>query len=152
MLNANRSLCFGGWSPPEAYGSHCVYVCVCEWVCHSTRYCSHFLRNRWTLRTEMCNASLTQCYLEIELVNFGLETLLSSYGVICSPWRLLPAVQSPAKSKSLTTGLLINMTVQSVQQIRRRLEWNPENETAIATQLKLPSSAYHGPCAIEGVA
>ena len=30
--------------------------------------------------------------------------------------------------------LLFNMTVRSVQQIRRRPEWNPENETAKATQ------------------
>ena len=81
----------------------CVCVCVSEWVCHSVRYCSHFLCNRWTLRAEMCNASLMQCYLEIELVNFGLETLLS---MICSPWRLFPAVQSPAKDKSLITGCL----------------------------------------------
>ena len=33
--------------------------------------------------------------------------------------------------------LLINMTVESVQQIRRRPEWNPEKETAKATQPKL---------------
>ena len=32
--------------------------------------------------------------------------------------------------------LLINMTVQSVQQIRQRPKWNPENETAKATQPK----------------
>ena len=60
----------------------------------------------------MCNASLTQCYLEIELANFGLETLLSSYGVTDfvltsrGGLALLPAVQSPAKNKSLTAGCL----------------------------------------------
>ena len=46
---------------------------------------------------------LTQYYLEMRLVNFGLVALLSSYmyGMICSPrWRL-PAIQSPAKT---TTG------------------------------------------------
>ena len=91
------------WAKPtEAYGSRrrvCVCVCVC--VCHSAKYCLHFLCHRWTLRTEMC---LTQCYLEIEF--WIRDFLLSSYGVICSPWRLLPAVQSPAKNKSLTTGCL----------------------------------------------
>ena len=90
------------WAEPA--GGIWQSSCVC--VCHSARYCSHFLHHRWKLRTEMCNASLTQCYLEIELMNFGLETLLLSYGMICSPWQLLPAVQSPAKNKSLTTGWL----------------------------------------------
>ena len=47
----------------------------------------------------MCNVSLTQCCLEIELVNFGSETLLSSYGVICSPWRLFFTIRSPSTSK-----------------------------------------------------
>ena len=92
------------WAEPSR--RHTVVVVCVAVMCHSTRYCLHFLHNCWILRTEMCNASLTQCYLEIELVNFGLETSLSSYGVICSPWRLLPAVQSPAKNKSLTTGCL----------------------------------------------
>ena len=68
--------------------------------------CSHFLRDCWKLRPRTCNASLTQYYLEIKLVNFGSVALLSSYGVICSPRRLLPAIQSPAKNKSLTTGCL----------------------------------------------
>ena len=45
----------------------------------------------------------------MELVNFGLLALLSSYGVICSPRRLLPAIQSP---QILHSSLLINMTVQ----------------------------------------
>ena len=52
--------------------------------------------------------------------------------------------------------LLVNITVQSVQQIRRRPEWNPENETAKATQLvgastpvNTDDSRQH---AIEGVA
>ena len=45
------------------------------------------------------------------------------------------------------------MTVESVQQIRRQPEWNPENKTAKATQPKfLPTSAYHVPHAIEGAA
>ena len=134
-------LCLSGRSPPEAYGS-LVCVCVCVWVCHSARYCSHFLRHRWTLRTEICNASLTQCYLEIELVNFGLEALLLSYGVICSPWRLLPAVQSPAKNKSVTTGCLSTWQFNLYNKSDGDQSEIQENETAKATQ---PTSAYHGP-------
>ena len=86
----------------ETYGSCCVCVLVIP-----RDSCLHFLHNRWKIRTETCNASLTQYYLEIKLVNFGLVALLSSYGVICcSPWRLLPAIQSQAKNKSPTTGCL----------------------------------------------
>ena len=86
-----------------------VVVCVCEWVSLwviPRDSCSHFLRDRCKLRPETCNASLTQYYLEMKLVNFGLIALLSSYGMICSPRRLLPAIQSPAKNKSLTAGCL----------------------------------------------
>ena len=42
--------------------------------------------------------------------------------------------------------LLINMTVQSVQQFRRRLEWNPENETAKATQPKFCLPQHNTDC------
>ena len=66
LRRASKSLCLGGRSLPEAYGSRRVCLCVCVWVCHSARYCLHFLRHRGTSRTEMCNASLTQCYLESE--------------------------------------------------------------------------------------
>ena len=78
---------------------HTVVVCVCVCVFHSTRYSPPSLKIKdWNV----------QCKLSamLSLVNFGLETLLSSYGVICSPWQLLPAVQSPAKNKSFTTGCL----------------------------------------------
>ena len=67
--------------------------------------------------------------LQKELVNFGLGGLLSSYVVIFSPRRLLPAIQSTAKSMQIPQNwLLINMTVQSVQQIRCWPEWNPEQD------------------------
>ena len=58
------------------------------------------------LRTETCNTNLMQYYLEMELVNFGLVALLSSYGMICSPQWLLPVIQSPTKYKSPTAGCL----------------------------------------------
>ena len=66
-------LCLGGWSP-EAYSSRFFFtesfpeliLCVC-----------------WKkLSTVTCNASLTQYYLEMKLVDFGLMALLWSYSVI----------------------------------------------------------------------
>ena len=66
----------------------------------------NFLRHHWKLRTETCNASLKQHCLEVKLVDFGLVALLSSYGVICSPRQLLPAIQSLVKNKFSTTGCL----------------------------------------------
>ena len=66
----------------------------------------NFLCHHWKLRTETCNASLTQHYLEVKLVDFGLVALLSSYGVICSPQQLLPAIQGLVKNKFSTTGCL----------------------------------------------
>ena len=38
---------------------------------------------------------------------FDLMPLLLTYGMICSPQQLLPAIQSLAKNKSLTTGSLL---------------------------------------------
>ena len=54
--------------------------------------------------------------------------------------------QQSKEEKISHNRLLINMTIQSVQQIRRR---PTENKTAKATQPK--SFAYHGPRTIEGV-
>ena len=45
-----------------------------------------------------------------------------------------------SEEQILHNRLLSSMTVQYVQQIRRRLEWNLENETE-ATKPKLPTSA-----------
>ena len=80
-----------------------VVVCVCVILRDS---CSHFLRDHWKLRLETCNASLSQYYLEIKLMDFWLVALLSSYGMICSPRQRLPAIQSPVKNKFPTTGCL----------------------------------------------
>ena len=88
----------------EAYGSRRVCLWVSKWVILRDT-CSHFFRDCWKLRPETCNASLTH-YLEMKLVDFGLVSLLLSYGMICSPQRLLPAIQSPVKNKSLTSGCL----------------------------------------------
>ena len=78
----------------------------------------------------MCNASLTRCYLEIELVNFGLETLLSSYGVICSPWRLFFAIRSPSTSKLPRTTAF---QLEFVPEGRRRPRRNVENKRVEAS-------------------
>ena len=91
------------WVEPQRHTV--VVVCVSELVI-PWGSCWHFLHDRWKLRTETCNASLIQHYLEMKLVDFGLVALLWSYGVICSPRWLLPAIQSPAKNKSPTTGCL----------------------------------------------
>ena len=103
---------------PEAYDSHSVCLWVSGWLIPWDS-CSHFLRNRWNLRPKTCNA---QCYLEIKLVNFGLVALLSSYGMICSPQQLFPAIQSPAKNKSLTPTwqfILYNKSDVDWSEIRR---------------------------------
>ena len=72
----------------------------------------------------------------MKLVDFELVALLSSYGMI--RW-LLPALHFRVQQRTnpSPTRLLINMTVQSVQQIRRQPESNPENETTKATQHKI---------------
>ena len=93
------------WAEPQRHMVVVVCVFVSEWVIPRDS-CSNFLCDRWKLRSEMCNASLTQYYLEMKLVNFGLVALLLSYGVICSSRRLLPAIQSPAKNKFFTAGCL----------------------------------------------
>ena len=90
------------WVEPKY---HCVFVSdwVIPWLYCSCLHISAIAKN---LRTETCNASLMQYYLKIELVNFWLGALLSSYGIICLPRLLLPAIQSLAKNKSPTTGCL----------------------------------------------
>ena len=94
-----------------------VVVCVCVILWDS---CSHFLHDRWKLKPKTCNASLTQYYLEMKLVNFGLVALMSSYGMICSPRWQLPAIQSPAKDKFPTTGCL--STIYTTNQMATRVK------------------------------
>ena len=73
--------------------SSCMCVCVCVLVIPRDS-CSHFLHDRWKLRPETCNASLSQYYLKMKLVDFAwLVALLSSYGMICLSWQQLPAIQ-----------------------------------------------------------
>ena len=61
----------------------------------------------------------------MKLVDFGLVTLLWSYGMIYVRLLTLTAVfRCPESSEEQIphSRLLINMTVQSAQQFRRRLE------------------------------
>ena len=102
---ANATVSMPRWAEPWRHMVVVVCLWVSEWVIPWDS-CSHFLRDRWKLRPKTCNASLTQYYLEMKLVNFGLVALLLSYGMIYSPWRQLPAIQSSAKSKSHTAGCL----------------------------------------------
>ena len=79
----------------------------------------------------MCKASLTQCYLEIEF--WTRDFIVELWHDLLT---LTDVASSPESSEEQIphNRLLINMTVQSVQQIRRGPECNPENETAEATQ------------------
>ena len=127
---------------PEAYGSCRVCLSICLY------FQVTFLHNAWKLSAETCFANTTCNSLERD---FRFKALLLTYDVMRSPRReprrLLPAIEEQISHNRL----LINMTVQSIQQIRRWLEWNLVNKTAKATKPKFPTSAYHGPRAIEDV-
>lgn len=69
-------------------------------------------------------------------------------GVICSPRCPLLAIWSPSKNKSSTTGYLSTWQFNVYNWIRQQSDCTPENETAKATSLNSPTSAYQGPCAI----
>ena len=84
--------------------------------------------------------------------DFRFKALLSTYGMMMLTSMAVASNSESSEEQICHNRLLINMTVQYVQQIRQRLEWNPENETAKATQRKLPTSAYPAPRAIEGAA
>ena len=78
------------------------------------------------------------------LPDFRFKALLSTYGVMMLTSTAVASNPESSNEPIPHNKLLINMTVQSVQQVRRRLEWNLENEAAKATQPKLPTSACHG--------
>ena len=89
------------WAEPQSW-RHMV-VTVCGLVSHSVR---QLFTSPWLLKIKAWNM---QCKLNTVLVwneigGFRLAALLSSYGMICSPRRLLPAIQSPAENKFTTTS------------------------------------------------
>ena len=121
----------------ESYRHTVVIMCVCEWVSESFREIAVRVSPR-SLKIKNWNmqCKVMQYYVEIELVNFGLEALMLSYGMIYSPWKLLLAIQSPAKKKSLTTGCLLTWQFNLYRKSDSD-QSNPENENAKATQPKL---------------
>ena len=59
-----------------------------------------------------------------------INALLSSYGVICSPWCWLEAFHGQAKTKLLTTDCFsTSKLVVSVPQIGQQHKWKHENKT-----------------------
>ena len=102
----------------------CVYLCV------STESIPELvLHICWKLSAETCNASLTQYYLEMKLVDFGLMALLWSYGVIYVRLLTLTAVfrcPESVKEQAAYKGLLFNLVVPSVPQGRQwaKLNWD----------------------------
>ena len=116
---------------------------VCLWVSESFRGIAVCISLQ-SLKIKAWNA---QCKLNAVLScnDFG-EFWISSF--IVELWRDLltstAVASNPESSEEQIphNRLLINMTVQSVQQISRWPEWNPENETAKAKQ---PRLCLHGP-------
>ena len=123
------------WAEPQWHTVVVVCVFVSEWVILRDS-CSHiFLRSlkikAWNVQCKL-NAVLSWNEIgEFWISSFIVELwhdLLTSTAVASNP--------ESSEEQIPHSRLLINMTVQSVQQFRRRLEWNPENETAKATQPK----------------
>ena len=123
-------------SPPKAYGSRRARACA--------RVCVSFREILFAFSPQSPNIKdwNVQCKIKAMLYwNRIGEFWIRDF--IVELWRdllTLTVASSPESSKEQIphNRLLINMTVQSVQQIRRRPEWNPENETAQATQPKFP--------------
>ena len=98
------NLCLSGQSP-EAYGSHRVCLSVCLCVCVILQRA--FFGNGKELSNESCNATIQLDILPLlNWLDFCFKALLSSYSVMCSPWRPLSAIESPVKSKLTTTNYL----------------------------------------------
>ena len=124
------------WTEPRRHTV--VIVCVCEWVSESFRE----IAVRISPRALKIKAWNVQCKLNAvlswnEIGGFWISSF------IVELWRDLltstAVASNPESSKEQIphSRLLINMTVQSVQQISRWPEWNPENETAKAKQPRL---------------
>ena len=79
-----------------------MFVCVCVVLQHA------FLGDRDEVSNESCNATTAINWHSItaKLARFLLMALLSSYSVMYSPWWLLSAIESPAKSNLPTTNYI----------------------------------------------
>ena len=118
--------------PRLTNGSRRMFVCV-----SAERFPELVLHVRWKLSTETCNASLTQYYLEMKLVDFGLVALLWSYGVIYVRLLTLTAVfccRESVEEQAAYKGLLCNLVVPSVPQGRQWAEVNRDNQDIEGTQ------------------
>ena len=102
-------------------------MCVCVWV--SVGVCVCFCRKLSRARSqhllksaETYNASLTQYYLEMKLVDFGLVALLWSYGVNYIRLLTLTAIfrcPESIEEQPAYNGLLFSLVFPSVPQGRQ---------------------------------
>ena len=90
-------LCLGGWSPGSIQYSSCFF-CVC------VIYCSTLFSETATMKVAM--QLQLNIVTQLNWLDFRFEALLSSYSMMCSPWRLSSVIQSLVKSKLLTTNYL----------------------------------------------
>ena len=127
------------WVEPAGGGTSRL-VCVCVCVCVSVSF--REIIKDWNVQCKLIAMLSWNTIGEFWIKDFIVEL-----------WRdlltLTAVASSPESSEEQIphNRLLINMTVQSVQQIRRRTEWSPENETAKAhsTQPSCLPHHYHGP-------
>ena len=112
-------LCLGGRSLLEAYGSRRVYECVIPQ--DTVRIFLQSLKIKdWNMQCKL-NAMLSWNIIgEFWIKDFIVK-------LWCDLLTFTAVASSPESSEEQIphNTLLINMTVQSVHQIRRRPEWNP---------------------------
>ena len=135
-------LCLGGWSP-EAYGSRRVFVCV-----SAESFPELVLRVHWKLSAETCNASLTQYYFEMKLVDFGLWLycgVMAWFAFSCSPWRLFftdcpETIEEQAAYKGLLSFQLVSSICIPQGRQWAKLNWDIQDvEGTRATSVSLHS-------------
>ena len=107
-----------------------VIVCLCVCACFRRKLPELVLRVRWKLSSKICNANLTQYYLEKKLVDFGLVALLWSYGMIYIRLLTLTAVfrcLESVEEQPAYNRLLFSLVVPSVPQGRQWAKLNQDN-------------------------
>ena len=127
-----------------------VIVCLCVSAESVPELVLHV---HWKLGAETCNVSITQCYLEMKLVDFGLVALLWSYGVIYVRLLTLTAVfrcPESVEEQAAYKGLLFNLVVPSVPQGRQWAKLNRDSPghrryTGYPLQFTVWSSSRHMP-------
>ena len=89
-------LCLSGWTQRYTV----VIVCVCDSV---VLFSPQLLQSKYWNLQYIHNAYFLYVF---NWLYFKTKASFFSYGMICSPRHLLPAIQSPARNKSPTTGCL----------------------------------------------